>query len=56
MIKHNATEKAINIRDHHDGLDFEFKNRSHGIRLVDFIQNKFVSSVSHSKQLVSHDE
>jgi NMD protein affecting ribosome stability and mRNA decay len=39
IIKHNAAEKCLNIEETHDGIDFNFKNKSHGSRLVDFIQN-----------------
>ena len=39
IIKHNAAEKCISIKEVHDGLDFQFKNKSHANRLVDFISN-----------------
>ena len=55
IIKHNAAEKCMNIREMDDGLDFQFKNKSHGNRLVDFIAAHVPSRFKNSKQLISHD-
>jgi len=55
IIKHNAAEKCLGIKEMHDGLDFQFKNRSHANRLVDFISNQVPVRVKTAKQLVSHD-
>ena len=56
ILKHNAAEKCLNIREVHDGLDFHFKNKSHANRLTDFILNQVPTRVKLSKQLISHDE
>jgi len=45
----------MNIREMHDGLDFQFKNKSHANRLVDFINSQVPSRFKSSKQLISHD-
>lgn len=45
----------MNIKEMHDGLDFQFKNKSHANRLVDFIQGMVPSRFKSSKQLISHD-
>jgi nonsense-mediated mRNA decay protein 3 len=55
LIKHNATEKCIGIKEMHDGLDFHFKNKSHGNRLLDFISNQVPCKFKSSKQLISTD-
>ena len=55
ILKHNAHEKCINIVQMHDGIDFQYKNRSHANRLVDFAMRNFVCKSNASKQLVSHD-
>lgn len=55
IIKHNAAEKCLSIKEMHDGLDFQFKNKSHGNRLVDFISGVVPSKFKTSKQLISHD-
>lgn len=39
----------------HDGLDFQFKSKSHANRLVDFIASQVPSRFKSSKQLISHD-
>lgn len=39
----------------HDGIDFQFKNKSHGNRLVDFIQGCVPSRFKEAKQLISQD-
>ena len=55
IIKHNAAEKCLNIVEMHDGIDFQFKNKSHANRLVDFIASQVPSRFKQSKQLISHD-
>eukprot|EP01017_Pseudomicrothorax_dubius_P033400 TRINITY_DN4472_c0_g2_i1.p1 TRINITY_DN4472_c0_g2~~TRINITY_DN4472_c0_g2_i1.p1 ORF type:complete len:590 (+),score=125.96 TRINITY_DN4472_c0_g2_i1:34-1803(+) len=55
ILKHNAHEKAINIKEEPDGLDFFFKTRSHANRLIDFLQGFIPVKMKMSKQLVSHD-
>lgn len=39
----------------HDGLDFQFKNKSHANRLVDFISSQVPSRFKEAKQLISQD-
>lgn len=39
----------------YDGIDFQFKNKSHAARLVDFVQNQVPIKVKSSKQLISQD-
>ena len=38
ILKHNAHEKVLNVKEVHEGLDFFFKSKAHSIRLVDFLQ------------------
>ena len=49
ILKHNAHEKTIGIREMHDGLDFQYKNNSHANRLIQFVQTNFVSRHKMSK-------
>lgn len=56
ILKHNAADKCINIKEVSDGLDFHFKNKGNSSRLVDFIQNQVPCQVKESKQLISHSE
>ena len=56
ILKHNAHEKAINIRQMHEGLDFQYKLQSHANRIISFVCNNFVARHKHSRTLVSHDE
>lgn len=55
ILKHNAHDKVLNVKEEEDGLDFFYKNRTHAMRLVDFLQNVVPMTVKMSKQLVSHD-
>jgi len=55
ILKHNAHEKAINIQEMADGLDFHYKSNSHANRMTGFIQSNFVCKHKNSKQLVTHD-
>ena len=56
ILKHNAQERALNIREMHDGLDFQYKTNSHANRLIQFVNSNFISRHKTTKQLVSHDE
>ena len=55
ILKHQADKDAVSIRNVHEGLDFFFKNRSHAVRLIDFMQGFVPIRFEHAKQLVSHD-
>jgi nonsense-mediated mRNA decay protein 3 len=55
IIKHNAAASAVNIKQIHDGMDFYFSNKSHGLKLLDFLSNVVPVRSRHDKQLVSHD-
>ncbi len=37
LIKHNMANRAIGIKEVHDGLDFHFKSRADANRLSEFI-------------------
>lgn len=58
ILKGNAQEKCVGIVNerHGQGLNFQFRHRSHAVRLVDFIDNHVVCHQKHAKQLISHDE
>jgi len=55
IIKHAAAAAAVNIKQIHDGMDFYFANKSHGLKLLDFLSNVVPTRSRHDKQLVSHD-
>lgn len=55
IIKHNAAEKCLGIKEVHNGLDFQFKSKSHAMRLSEFITNQVPTRIKHSKQLISQD-
>lgn len=55
IIKHGAAAAAVNIKQIHDGMDFYFANKSHGLKLLDFLSNVVPVRSRHDKQLVSHD-
>lgn len=44
ILKHAAHEKAIGIAECADGIDFHFKSKSHGNRMVNFVNNNFVTT------------
>jgi nonsense-mediated mRNA decay protein 3 len=56
ILKHNAHEKVLNVKETHDGLDFFFKNKGHAMRLLDFLQSVFPIKIKTSKQLISQDD
>jgi len=55
ILRHNAHAKTINILEISDGLDFQYKRKSHAHSLLHFIENNFIARSKHSQQLVSHD-
>ena len=57
-MKHNAQAQCIGIKEEYggQGLNFQFKHRSHATRLVQFIGDNFLERDQHARQLVSHDE
>lgn len=58
ILKHNAAEKCINIKqeDSGQGLNFHFNHRSHAQRFTNFIEDNVLCRERHTKQLISHDE
>jgi nonsense-mediated mRNA decay protein 3 len=42
ILRAGADAQCINIKDNHEGLDFFFANRAHGLKLIDFLQVRFV--------------
>lgn len=55
LLKHNAADKVLKIEQVDDGLDFFYKNRSHAMRLIDYLETALPIRVKASKQLISHD-
>lgn len=38
ILRAGADQQCVNIRDIHEGLDFFFSHRAHGLKLIDFLQ------------------
>jgi len=55
ILKHNVHEKAINIKEEADGLDFFFSDKSHAKKLVDFLQSVASIKSKMGERLVTHD-
>lgn len=56
ILKHKMHKKALNIKETPEGVDFFFKNKSHGYAFSDFMQSILPVKVKQAKQLVSHDQ
>lgn len=56
LLKHKANTHVTAIKQNDNGLDFEFLNRSHAGRFVDFLHGIVPIRVNTSKTLISHDE
>ena len=54
-MKHGADEQCLSIKNKFAGLDFYFSNRSHAVKLIDFLSNCVPIRHQHAKQLISHD-
>eukprot|EP00897_Mesotaenium_endlicherianum_P005218 jgi/Mesen1/4724/ME000241S03763 len=55
ILKHGADAHTINIKQHHDGVDFFYANRSHALRFIEFLNAVVPIQHRNDKQLVSHD-
>ena len=55
LLKHKANDHVTKVRQNENGLDFEFINKSHAGRFVDFLHSIVPIRVNQSKTLISHD-
>jgi len=55
ILKHDAHDKVISLKETREGMDFHFGQRSHAQRFADFVQSFIPARVKCSKHLVSHD-
>jgi nonsense-mediated mRNA decay protein 3 len=55
ILKYNAHEKVVGVKQAPDGLDFHFLQKSHAVSLNSFIAAAFPCKMKESKTLVSHD-
>ncbi|KAJ2787069.1 ribosome-binding protein [Coemansia interrupta] len=55
ILKHNAHQDTINIKEVKGGLDFHFAQRSHAIKMCDFLASMVPTRAKTSEQLISSD-
>lgn len=55
ILKHDAHDKVISLKETREGMDFHFAQRSHAQRFSDFIQSFIPTKLKNSRHLVSHD-
>lgn len=55
ILRHNAHVDTISIQESKDGLDFFYGNRSHAIKMIDFLGSVTPIKSKDSKELVSQD-
>ena len=55
ILKHNAHENALGIRQQTDGIDVYFLQRSHALSFLAFLNTTVCVRQKHSDHLVSHD-
>ncbi|KAI9002355.1 NMD3 family-domain-containing protein, partial [Gaertneriomyces semiglobifer] len=55
ILKHNAHRDTTNIKEYRDGLDFYYVQRSHAVKMVEFLQAVVPMKMKTSEQLVSQD-
>lgn len=56
ILKHDAAKDAIRIKQMHQGIDFFFGKRSHGVKFVEFVGKVAPTRSRSDKQLVSQDQ
>jgi len=55
IMKHNAHNKVVSLKESREGLDFHFAQRSHAQHFVDFISSWVPTRTRNSKHLLTHD-
>ncbi|XP_077990802.1 60S ribosomal export protein NMD3-like [Glandiceps talaboti] len=55
ILKHKAHTATVNIKEHHDGVDFFYDAEQEARRLLNFLQAMVPCRTQKSMQLVSHD-
>ncbi|KAJ1545702.1 hypothetical protein HK096_006095 [Nowakowskiella sp. JEL0078] len=55
ILKHNAHRDTSNIKEAKDGIDFYYANRSHALKMVEFLQSVVPMRSKVSEQLISTD-
>jgi nonsense-mediated mRNA decay protein 3 len=55
ILRHNAHQNTTNIKEAKDGIDFYYINKSHAIKMVEFLQSVVPTRLKTSEQLVSSD-
>lgn len=56
VLKHKMHDKALNVKETPEGIDFYYKNKSHANAFSDFIHSILPAKVKQSKKLISHDQ
>lgn len=55
ILKHKAHMDTISIEEVKDGLDFFYGQKSHAIKMVDFLQSNIPIKYKNSRELISKD-
>ncbi|EJD51277.1 RNA binding protein [Auricularia subglabra TFB-10046 SS5] len=55
ILKHGAQKDTISVKEVKDGLDFFYAQRSHAIKMVEFLAGVVPTRTKGSEQLLGHD-
>lgn len=55
ILKHNAHQNTVSINEKKDGLDFFYSQRSHAIKMVEFLNSVVPIRTTKSEQVISMD-
>lgn len=55
ILKHNAHVDTISIQESKDGLDFFYAQKSHAVKMIDFLNSVVPTKSKKSEELVSQD-
>lgn len=55
ILKHNAHQNTVAIQEKKDGLDFFYSQRSHAIKMVEFLSSVVPIKTTKSEQVISMD-
>jgi len=55
ILKNDAHDKVLSLKETREGLDFHFSQRSHAQRFADFVMSCVPAKQKNSRHLISHD-
>lgn len=56
MLKHSVLSHCLNVEEHPFGINLYFRQKNEALKVVEFLQKYICLTITHSKELISHNE